>query len=45
VEIRELIVRCVSQMVLSRAASIRSGWKSVFMVLATAAGDAGEPQS
>jgi len=31
-EIRELIVRCVSQMVLSRVSNVKSGWKSVFMV-------------
>lgn len=32
VEIRELIIRCVSQMVLSRVNSVKSGWKSMFMV-------------
>lgn len=32
VEIRELIVRCISQMVLSRVNNVKSGWKSVFMV-------------
>lgn len=32
-EIRELIVRCISQMVLSRVNNIKSGWKSVFMVI------------
>lgn len=31
-EIRELIVRCISQMVLSRVKNVKSGWKSVFMV-------------
>lgn len=31
-EVRELIVRCVSQMVLSRVHNIKSGWKGVFMV-------------
>lgn len=31
-EIRELIVRCISQMVLSRVNNVKSGWKSVFMV-------------
>nr|KJB77457.1 hypothetical protein B456_012G138200 [Gossypium raimondii] len=31
-EIRELIVRCISQMVLSRVTNVKSGWKSVFMV-------------
>ncbi|WOL13686.1 hypothetical protein Cni_G22459 [Canna indica] len=38
-EIRELIVRCVSQMVLSRVNHVKSGWKSVFMVFTTAAAD------
>lgn len=33
VEIRELIIRCVSQMVLSRVTNVKSGWKSMFMVL------------
>ncbi|MBA0586512.1 hypothetical protein Gorai_017251 [Gossypium raimondii] len=32
IEIRELIVRYVSQMVLSRVSNVKSGWKSVFMV-------------
>ena len=31
-EVRELIVRCVSQLVLSRVNNIKSGWKGVFMV-------------
>jgi brefeldin A-inhibited guanine nucleotide-exchange protein len=34
-EVRELIVRCVSQMVLSRVNNIKSGWKGVFMVCIT----------
>lgn len=34
VEIRELIIRCVSQMVLSRVNNVKSGWKSMFMVWA-----------
>ncbi|KAG9456630.1 hypothetical protein H6P81_001138 [Aristolochia fimbriata] len=38
-EIRELIVRCVSQMVLSRVSNVKSGWKSVFMVFTAAAAD------
>eukprot|EP00210_Caulerpa_lentillifera_P001785 g1715.t1 len=38
-EIRELIIRCVSQMVLARVSNIKSGWKSMFMVFTTAAGD------
>ncbi|XP_071700896.1 brefeldin A-inhibited guanine nucleotide-exchange protein 1 isoform X2 [Rutidosis leptorrhynchoides] len=39
VEIRELIVRCLSQMILSRVHNIKSGWKSVFMALTAAAAD------
>ncbi|PKA56563.1 Brefeldin A-inhibited guanine nucleotide-exchange protein 1 [Apostasia shenzhenica] len=38
-EIRELIVRCISQMVLSRVGNVKSGWKSVFMVFTIAAAD------
>ncbi|KAM5562823.1 brefeldin A-inhibited guanine nucleotide-exchange protein 1 [Rosa sericea] len=38
-EIRELIVRCISQMVLSRVNNVKSGWKSVFMVFTIAAAD------
>ncbi|KAL6603004.1 hypothetical protein ACP70R_043365 [Stipagrostis hirtigluma subsp. patula] len=38
-EVRELIVRCVSQMVLSRVNNIKSGWKGVFMVFTSAAAD------
>jgi len=39
VEIRELIIRCVSQMVQARVSHIKSGWKSMFMVFTTAAAD------
>ncbi|RAL54079.1 hypothetical protein DM860_004550 [Cuscuta australis] len=39
VEIRELIIRCVSQMILSRVNNVKSGWKSMFMVFTTAASD------
>ncbi|EPS69736.1 hypothetical protein M569_05025 [Genlisea aurea] len=38
-EIRELIVRCISQMVLVRFNNIKSGWKSVFLVFTVAAAD------
>ncbi|KAK2432201.1 SEC7 guanine nucleotide exchange family protein [Trifolium repens] len=38
-EIRELIVRCISQMVLSRVSNVKSGWKSVFLVFTAAAAD------
>ncbi|KAI7749931.1 hypothetical protein M8C21_024881 [Ambrosia artemisiifolia] len=39
VEIRELIIRCISQMVLTRVNHVKSGWKSMFMVFTTAAYD------
>lgn len=39
IPIRELVLSCVSQIVLARAANIKSGWKSVFAVLALAADD------
>lgn len=32
VEIRELIIRCVSQMVFARVGQVKSGWKIMFMV-------------
>ncbi|PON75206.1 Coatomer beta subunit [Parasponia andersonii] len=38
-EIRELIIRCISQMVLSRVSNVKSGWKSVFMIFTAAAAD------
>eukprot|EP00898_Chlorokybus_atmophyticus_P005745 jgi/Chlat1/6171/Chrsp41S05714 len=41
--IRELVVQCVTQMVMSRVSSIRSGWKSVFMAFTIAAGDPERP--
>lgn len=37
--IRELVLSCISQIVLARAANIKSGWKSVFGVLCLAADD------
>jgi len=36
---RELIIRCMSQMVAARVGNIKSGWKSMFMVFTTAAND------
>jgi Sec7-like guanine-nucleotide exchange factor len=42
VSIRELVIRCVSQMVYARAANIRSGWKSIFAVYTAAASDDNE---
>lgn len=39
VAVRELVLSCISQIVLARANNIKSGWKSVFAVLALAADD------
>ncbi|KAL0913421.1 hypothetical protein M5K25_016882 [Dendrobium thyrsiflorum] len=39
VEIRELIIRCVSQLVFSRVKSVKSGWRSMFMVFTIASYD------
>lgn len=39
VEIRELIIRCVSQLVFTRVKSVKSGWRSMFMVFTTASYD------
>ncbi|KAJ7513781.1 hypothetical protein O6H91_23G014100 [Diphasiastrum complanatum] len=39
IEIRELIIRCVSQMVFARVSNVKSGWKIMFMVFTTAATD------
>lgn len=37
--IRDMVVRCVAQMVNSQAPNIRSGWKNIFSVFYLAAGD------
>lgn len=37
--IRDMVVRCVAQMVNSQAANIKSGWKNIFSVFHLAAGD------
>jgi len=39
VEIRELVIRCVSQFILARVSNVKSGWKSLFMVFTAAASD------
>eukprot|EP01102_Stenamoeba_stenopodia_P013643 TRINITY_DN4457_c0_g1_i1.p1 TRINITY_DN4457_c0_g1~~TRINITY_DN4457_c0_g1_i1.p1 ORF type:complete len:1012 (-),score=220.65 TRINITY_DN4457_c0_g1_i1:165-2924(-) len=39
VQIRELIIRCLSNIILSRTANIKSGWKSMFSVFTHAASD------
>uniref|UniRef100_A0A4W4GKS5 SEC7 domain-containing protein n=1 Tax=Electrophorus electricus TaxID=8005 RepID=A0A4W4GKS5_ELEEL len=37
--IRDMVIRCVAQMVNSQAANIRSGWKNIFSVFHQAASD------
>uniref|UniRef100_A0A8C6RXC4 ADP ribosylation factor guanine nucleotide exchange factor 2 n=1 Tax=Nannospalax galili TaxID=1026970 RepID=A0A8C6RXC4_NANGA len=37
--IRDMVIRCIAQMVSSQAANIRSGWKNVFAVFHQAASD------
>lgn len=37
--IRDMVIRCVAQMVNSQAANIRSGWKNIFSVFHHAASD------
>ena len=37
--IRDMVVRCVAQMVNSQAANIKSGWKNIFSVFHLAAAD------
>ncbi|XP_017786365.1 PREDICTED: brefeldin A-inhibited guanine nucleotide-exchange protein 1, partial [Nicrophorus vespilloides] len=37
--IRDMVVRCIAQMVNSQANNIRSGWKNIFSVFHLAAGD------
>lgn len=39
---RELVLSCISQIVLARASNIKSGWKSVFAVLSLAADESVE---
>ncbi|KAG5838550.1 hypothetical protein ANANG_G00224830 [Anguilla anguilla] len=41
--IRDMVIRCVAQMVNSQAANIRSGWKNIFSVFHQAASDHEEP--
>ncbi|KNC84585.1 hypothetical protein SARC_03204 [Sphaeroforma arctica JP610] len=38
-DMRDMVVRCISQMVSSKAQNIRSGWKNIFVVCSAAAGD------
>eukprot|EP00179_Madagascaria_erythrocladioides_P004385 CAMPEP_0198322282 /NCGR_PEP_ID=MMETSP1450-20131203/10795_1 /TAXON_ID=753684 ORGANISM="Madagascaria erythrocladiodes, Strain CCMP3234" /NCGR_SAMPLE_ID=MMETSP1450 /ASSEMBLY_ACC=CAM_ASM_001115 /LENGTH=729 /DNA_ID=CAMNT_0044025891 /DNA_START=1 /DNA_END=2187 /DNA_ORIENTATION=+ len=42
VAVRELVLSCISQLVLSRAENIKSGWKPLFVVLSLAAEDRSE---
>ena len=39
VDIREFVIRCFAQMIQALGKNIKSGWKSVFLVFATAASD------
>jgi brefeldin A-inhibited guanine nucleotide-exchange protein len=38
-QIRDMVVRCIAQMVQSRASNIKSGWKNIFATYALAASD------
>ncbi len=38
-QIRDMVVRCIAQMVQSRAQNIKSGWKNIFATYALAASD------
>lgn len=40
--IRDMVVRCIAQMVNSQARNIRSGWKNIFSVFHLAASDQDE---
>lgn len=40
--IRDMVVRCIAQMVNSQAGNIRSGWKNIFSVFHLAASDQDE---
>ena len=39
VTIRDMVVRCVAQMVSAKASQIKSGWKNIFAVFHLAASD------
>eukprot|EP01117_Protostelium_nocturnum_P012512 TRINITY_DN4612_c0_g1_i4.p1 TRINITY_DN4612_c0_g1~~TRINITY_DN4612_c0_g1_i4.p1 ORF type:complete len:1640 (+),score=303.31 TRINITY_DN4612_c0_g1_i4:223-5142(+) len=39
VKIRDMVIRCLSNMVLAKAQNIKSGWKSIFVVFTVAATD------
>lgn len=38
-KIRDIVIRCLQNMILARAPSIKSGWKSIFVVATIAASD------
>lgn len=42
-ETRELVVQCLSRMILARVNNVKSGWKSVFIVLTYGAKDSHQP--
>ncbi|XP_020383334.1 brefeldin A-inhibited guanine nucleotide-exchange protein 2 isoform X1 [Rhincodon typus] len=41
--IKDMVIRCIAQMVNSQASNIRSGWKNIFSVFHQAASDHDEP--
>ncbi len=41
-QIRDMVVRCLSQMVQSQSPNIKSGWKNVFSIFSLAAADSEE---
>uniref|UniRef100_UPI00398F7C2F brefeldin A-inhibited guanine nucleotide-exchange protein 2-like n=1 Tax=Pristiophorus japonicus TaxID=55135 RepID=UPI00398F7C2F len=41
--IKDMVIRCIAQMVNSQASNIRSGWKNIFCVFHQAASDHDEP--
>jgi brefeldin A-inhibited guanine nucleotide-exchange protein len=38
-KIRDLLIRCLSNMIVSKSHNIKSGWKSILVVCSIAAGD------
>ena len=42
IEVREFVVRCMEQFVEGKAFRVKSGWKTIFSVLASAASDSNE---
>lgn len=42
IQVREMVLQCTSQMINARASNVKSGWKTIFMVLTTASRDTDE---